>query len=427
MEVPRTQECHICLEDLKTNLAACPCGHVYHELCILQALEVNRQCPICRRVVSDRDVVSLYLDIPTHSPGDVVTDATNNNGSSYSVDASKERKWAERVHDLTERIQWQKKQYELLLGEMKRMKHHSETLVIERQSLCQRVNKLETNKTDLVGKIAKYQAQLSRQTEVTRQTSINQSIINYLSNCNAEVLEEELQNPRELIIALKKACKYRHDQYQKVVKDKMRLKLLLQKAQNTSSEANSNPATTNFIMGKAKLKQGSFSETKRMCSDQQVSFPNSSTLRESKKRKMQQSEPRFIQDDVTIGGSQNAFSNFKSPVQSFTTSRPTFSRSIYNPNQCGSYNFTTNNDSSLASFNGIVSRRRYDETGKLTNFVFPRDSTNHQLQVTANRKNTTSLASQKYIPGALRTSSAQHERREFGTVSLSNWLRRENV
>ena len=210
MNCQRTQECHICLENLSNELSASPCGHVFHQACILQALEVNSQCPICRRYATEKDVISLYLDIQSD---DRDTTTTSESSSSTAATTSPRKdesqqvtKLSERVTMLVERLQWQKKQHDLLLAEMKRIRSQSEHLLMEKQSLLQRVSLLEVNKSELLGKVAKYQMELSRQAEATRQMSVNQSIINYLNSCNADALEDEVQNPRELIVALKKAC-----------------------------------------------------------------------------------------------------------------------------------------------------------------------------------------------------------------------------
>ena len=39
--------CPICLNNLKNNVTL-PCGHSYHSECILNWIEKNNTCPICR-------------------------------------------------------------------------------------------------------------------------------------------------------------------------------------------------------------------------------------------------------------------------------------------------------------------------------------------------------------------------------------------
>lgn len=213
-----TQECHICLEELRQRLVASPCGHIFHDACILQALQVSNQCPICRRYVQESDVISLYFDVPVEpSPSPSPQKQPLGGGDHHGqgpCDPTLERAHIEklqtRVGALVERLQWQKSQYDLLIAEMKRIRNQSEKLMLDKQALMQRVGSLESNKTDLVNKVAKYQLELSRQAETTRQLSVNQSIINYLNTCDADAIEDEIQNPRELIVALKKACAFHH-------------------------------------------------------------------------------------------------------------------------------------------------------------------------------------------------------------------------
>lgn len=217
----KSQECHICLEELRQDLVACPCGHVFHHACILQALQVNTQCPICRRFAAESHLINLYFDVPGEAPSPSIDHHHHHGGSSHyaarddgdtegggnnAAELAHIEKLNTRVSALVERLQWQKKQYDLLIAEMKRVRHQSEQLVMDKQALMQRIAALEANKSVLTNKVAKYQMELSRQAEATRQVKVNQSIINYLNTCDAEAMEEEIQNPRELIMALKKAC-----------------------------------------------------------------------------------------------------------------------------------------------------------------------------------------------------------------------------
>ncbi|KAE9355999.1 hypothetical protein PR003_g2540 [Phytophthora rubi] len=55
--------CVICLEQMGDGLAALPCGHVFHHICLEQALARYAACPICRREASPRDRVRLYLSL----------------------------------------------------------------------------------------------------------------------------------------------------------------------------------------------------------------------------------------------------------------------------------------------------------------------------------------------------------------------------
>ncbi|CAO3700800.1 hypothetical protein G6F70_002172 [Rhizopus microsporus] len=51
-----TADCTICTEQFQQKeLTELPCHHTYHSECILQWLELNASCPICRRSIRDRN------------------------------------------------------------------------------------------------------------------------------------------------------------------------------------------------------------------------------------------------------------------------------------------------------------------------------------------------------------------------------------
>ena len=43
--------CSTCMEPFTTkcDVSSTPCGHVFHSACIIQALRLNRSCPVCRQ------------------------------------------------------------------------------------------------------------------------------------------------------------------------------------------------------------------------------------------------------------------------------------------------------------------------------------------------------------------------------------------
>ncbi|TYZ65441.1 hypothetical protein PybrP1_011720 [[Pythium] brassicae (nom. inval.)] len=438
------QECHICLEELRQELAACVCGHVFHHACILQALQVSSQCPICRRYVVEAHVVSLYFELP-EPPSSATTVATiaashHPDGGQGVGSTAHVEKLSERVSALVERLKWQKKQYDALSAELKRTRSQSEQLVLDKQGLLQRVAALEANKNVLVNKVAKYQMELSRQAEATRQMTINQSIISFLDSCDSDAMEEEIQNPRELIIALKKACKFRHDQYQKVVKEKTRLKAMLQ-----SSQLQLPPQQSDS--GKGKLRS-SFDSTKRLYAEYTPPVPHPLEL---KKRKTENGPAsvalppspadlaHFTPTSESAGFRANAYSDVS--VRPVTAARPTFSRSSYNPNQYGAYNMTPANEPPVQASNHTVCRRGYDETGKLTNFFIPSSKDAKRGgggSTVGGLKASGAGLQQRSMPGTLHLQGLSQsggglgnqqrappgvDRREF---PLTNWLRKES-
>lgn len=47
-EIP---SCSICFEECLTKLAILDCGHVFHRSCMIEWIEKEKRCPLCRKVV----------------------------------------------------------------------------------------------------------------------------------------------------------------------------------------------------------------------------------------------------------------------------------------------------------------------------------------------------------------------------------------
>lgn len=58
MSTEALSTCAVCLDELSSELAALACGHVLHYTCAKQALQLFKQCPICRK--SAKHAVRLF-------------------------------------------------------------------------------------------------------------------------------------------------------------------------------------------------------------------------------------------------------------------------------------------------------------------------------------------------------------------------------
>ena len=53
--------CSVCFESLKSELMSAPCGHVFHELCIVQCLHKRAECPRCRAPCAHAGLKRLFF------------------------------------------------------------------------------------------------------------------------------------------------------------------------------------------------------------------------------------------------------------------------------------------------------------------------------------------------------------------------------
>ena len=60
------QDCSICLVKLnlaKDDISVTPCGHLFHQGCIEEAIWLKNECPICKTNINDDIVKKLYVDV----------------------------------------------------------------------------------------------------------------------------------------------------------------------------------------------------------------------------------------------------------------------------------------------------------------------------------------------------------------------------
>ncbi|KAH9109099.1 hypothetical protein LEN26_000401 [Aphanomyces euteiches] len=54
-------DCSICLEKVKVPTAT-TCGHIYCRCCIIEALRVQKKCPLCSTKISFRNIHPIYFN-----------------------------------------------------------------------------------------------------------------------------------------------------------------------------------------------------------------------------------------------------------------------------------------------------------------------------------------------------------------------------
>lgn len=59
--------CRICLDGFQElnrkniQIRASPCGHLFCEPCIMRAVALTNQCPLCRQQVQINDLIRIYI------------------------------------------------------------------------------------------------------------------------------------------------------------------------------------------------------------------------------------------------------------------------------------------------------------------------------------------------------------------------------
>jgi len=54
-------KCGICFLDMSDSMFCGPCGHVFCETCLKQAVKNQKKCPSCRRTLQARQIHRIYL------------------------------------------------------------------------------------------------------------------------------------------------------------------------------------------------------------------------------------------------------------------------------------------------------------------------------------------------------------------------------
>ncbi|XP_076451841.1 E3 ubiquitin-protein ligase TRAIP-like [Babylonia areolata] len=112
-------QCCICSElfvNNETNIAATPCGHVFHEHCLARWLNSSKTCPSCRKNVVERAVIpKLFFDVADEESEEVDPEKLSNELQTLRTRVTElnqhKAKQKEKVQELRDKLN--KKQDEL--------------------------------------------------------------------------------------------------------------------------------------------------------------------------------------------------------------------------------------------------------------------------------------------------------------------------
>ncbi|RPF81982.1 MAG: RING-H2 finger protein [Rhodothermaceae bacterium TMED105] len=127
LKMEPSEVCVVCLSELEENVAQMPgCGHKFHVCCLINVVQYDTRCPVCRQI--GEGVVSRQPDM-------VITTSSISTGTAdfmTDVDSEYERVW--RRYAARRRR---------LLRQRHDLKHEMETLKSIRNDMRQNMNDLE--------------------------------------------------------------------------------------------------------------------------------------------------------------------------------------------------------------------------------------------------------------------------------------------
>ncbi len=121
-------QCTICSElfEIASDVAAIPCGHIYHDHCLLQWFEVKRDCPQCRKPVNQKQIIhKLYFDQADEDDGEDLAKLKNDLDNARLALKQKEQEKTDlkeekrKLDKYLEQVEDSKKIVELMIKEEK--------------------------------------------------------------------------------------------------------------------------------------------------------------------------------------------------------------------------------------------------------------------------------------------------------------------
>lgn len=103
-------------------------------------------------------------------------------------------------------MHWQKDQMHAQSHKIKRLRDHLKILSAEKKCWDEKYDEIALISTDLMNKVTRYRLEVDRQANLIQRLSINKAVAEFLSTEDPIVLERELIDPGNRILALKKAC-----------------------------------------------------------------------------------------------------------------------------------------------------------------------------------------------------------------------------
>ncbi|XP_071482024.1 E3 ubiquitin-protein ligase TRAIP-like [Diadema antillarum] len=86
--------CSICADFFESDhvVVATPCGHVFHEHCLLQWINTSSTCPQCRQRTTQRSIVRLFFEVQDEEDGQLDPTRLKNQLGELQAELSKKQK-----------------------------------------------------------------------------------------------------------------------------------------------------------------------------------------------------------------------------------------------------------------------------------------------------------------------------------------------
>ncbi|KAF0700964.1 Aste57867_8534 [Aphanomyces stellatus] len=205
-------DCTICLDPLVQDLRVLPCGHVFHGTCIAQALHVKKLCPQCRSKCCLKDVIKLFFRVSA-----AVSETSSSVGPTPTATSESHGKCETKITLLRKQIAHLQEDKIDADAALQRWEDYSAQMKAAFRQLEAQVMGLKRDKERLTIDLATSKRSLVEMDKAMSKKAVDVATMTFLESNDVDVLESELQHPVQIITALKKANKFRLEQYQKVV------------------------------------------------------------------------------------------------------------------------------------------------------------------------------------------------------------------
>jgi len=196
-DTPGPMDCSICLADLtRGSLLVTPCGHPFHQPCLLQSLEHKPLCPLCKARVREAACHALFL--PSVNGGILDTSLT---GETLEL--------REKVQLLESQLRESQEGHKKMHSRLKDVEAKRATMMGELKALAHTYKVNEENRRAAEQTVVELEVRLAEQTRTAEQLQSLVQLHNIrrtgedlpedYSNLNPQQKEDHIRNQRQML------------------------------------------------------------------------------------------------------------------------------------------------------------------------------------------------------------------------------------